>query len=75
MPEIITKFEQLVNQLQSVDLITLGLVFVLTGLLAWLGGLGFGKIFAGLTGAVCGGCFAFLIIGKNIQLIGFSALA
>lgn len=74
MSEIITKFEQLVNQLQSTDFIALGLVFVLIGLIVWLGGLGFGKIFAGIIGAVCGGCCAFLIIGKNIQFIGLAAL-
>ena len=74
MSEIITKFEQLANQLQSTDLVTLGLVFVLTGLIAWLGGFGFGKIFAGIIGAVCGGGSAFLIIGKNIQWIGLAAI-
>jgi len=72
--EILQNFEQAAKKLDGAVLVATGLAALLFGLFSWLGGLGFRKILAAVTGAATGGIGAFLITDKNWTLVAVSAL-
>ena len=76
MLEILQDLESAIGgvvRLSAVVLVGPGLVFVITGLFIWLGGLGFRKILVAVAGAISGGIFGFLAIGQNIISAAFTA--
>ena len=73
MLEIFLNFEQMAIHFSPDVLIGTGLAALITGLFVWLGGMGFRKILAAVTGAITGGVCAFFITGRNLAVTGISA--
>ena len=76
MLEIAQYFGQTAAHFSPIVLIGLGSAFVSVGLFVWLGGLGLGKVLAGVTGAVAGGAYGFFFLfDRSIIPAGLPAMA
>ena len=73
MFELLQNFEQAAEQFNPVVLIGPGIAIVLAGLFAWLGGLGFTRVVAGVAGAVTGGACGLFVIRRNMPSAVFLA--
>jgi len=73
MFELLLNFQKAAEQFSPILLIAPGIAAVLAGLFIWLGGLGFTKLLAGLTGAIAGIICGFFIVGRNAPSALFMA--
>lgn len=77
MFDAIRSFEHLAARLNSVTLMTAGMLTILAGVFVWLGGLGLKRALFVVAGAACGAMVGFFITGWNpllaVAVIGASA--
>jgi len=73
MFELLLNFQKAAEQFGPIFLIAPGIAAVLAGLFIWLGGLGFTKLLAGLTGAIAGIICGLFIVGRNAPSALFMA--
>lgn len=77
MLEILQDFESAVGgtaRLSPVVLVGPGLVCVIAGLFIWLGGLGYRKLLAAVSGAITAGACSFFAMGQNFVATVFIAI-
>jgi len=73
MFELLLNFQKAAEQFSPIFLIAPGIAAVLAGLFIWLGGLGFTRLLAGLTGAIAGIICGLFIVGRNAPSALFMA--
>lgn len=74
MFELLLNFQKAAEQFSPILLIAPGIAAVLAGLFIWLGGLGFTRLLAGLTGAIAGIICGLFIVGRNAPSALFMAV-
>ena len=71
--EILQKFEELAAKFDLNVLALQGLAAVLTGLILWLGSLGFKAIIVSITASLAAATVGFFVTGGNLTIVAISA--
>ncbi len=73
MIQIIQNIENLNTKLLPPELLSIGIITLISGLIIWLGGLGVRKLLVGIFGIIAGVAIAYLIAGQQLRYILLAA--
>lgn len=73
MIQIIQNIESLNTQLLPPELLSIGIITLISGLIIWLGGLGVRKLIVGIVGIATGVTVAYLFAGQQLRYILLAA--